>query len=181
MEQGSHAQLVQAGGLYQRLYEEQTSPVTYPGALRGRVELGRLRSIPLFASLGSEELAKLAERLMLERYAADEHIVRQGEPGDKLYIISRGEVEVVAADGHSQRRVTTLNEGDYFGELALLTDQPRSATVRSILPTQLYGLAREDFLDLLEREPRIRQGVLEIVSVRRDALMRAGLAARLVS
>src|SRR5207249_3655342 len=95
VEQGSHQQLVSAGGLYEKLYEEQTGQVTPTGRPRRAVEEERLRAIPLFSALGGDALASLADRLMPERYAAGEDVVRQGEPGDKLYIINWGQTEIL--------------------------------------------------------------------------------------
>jgi CRP-like cAMP-binding protein len=130
----------------------------------------RLRTIPLFAGLSGKALEVLAGQITLERYAADETIVRQGEPGDTLYIISRGEVEVVHAAGSAARRLNTLTAGDYFGEMALLSDEPRAATVRTTTPTHLYSLARPDFEALLAREPAIRHAVEEAIAARRASL-----------
>jgi CRP-like cAMP-binding protein len=69
--------------------------------------------------------------------------------------------------------VNTLNEGDYFGEMALLSDESRAATVRTTMPTELFGLSRADFLALLEHDPDARHGVDERVAARRLALAEA--------
>jgi CRP-like cAMP-binding protein len=64
-----------------------------------------------------------------ERHTAGTVLIRQGEVGDKFYLIRRGQCEVRVADGQHQRVINTLGEGDFFGEMALLTGDPRSATV----------------------------------------------------
>ena len=69
-----------------------------------------------------------------------------------------------------ERRVNTLNEGDYFGEMALLAGEPRSATVRTITPSELYSFSRADFSHLLENEPEISKAISETVQGRRAAL-----------
>ncbi len=173
VERGTHAELARAGGLYQQLYEEQTGHVTTEVRVRSGVDPGRLRAIPLLGNLSGETLAAVADRLMPERYAAGEVVVRQHEPGDKLFIVGRGAVEIVVKDGAGERRINTLTEGEYFGEMALLEEKPRVATVRTIMPSELYSLSRGDFLALLESVPDIRASVDTVVAVRRQALVSA--------
>lgn len=172
VEQGAHAELVQAGGLYSRLYKEQIGHLV--GAHRRvAIEVAHLRGIPLFASLPVETLASLAEQLVLERFSTGEDVVRQGEPGNKLYVISKGQVEVLLSDGQNQLHINVLNKGDYFGEMALLAGGYRTSTVRTSEPTELYSLSQADFLNLLEREPAIREAVSNTVAARRSALAAA--------
>jgi ABC-type multidrug transport system fused ATPase/permease subunit len=176
VEAGTHAELSRAGGPYQRLHDEQTAYVT-AGLAPLPIEIGRLRAIPLFADLGPDELAEVAQRLTAEEFGAGEIVMRQGEAGGKLYLIASGQVEIVAREDGRDRRVNTLNDGDYFGEMALLTDEPRAATVRTTMPTELFSLTRGDFLALLEHDPAARDGVRERVAARRLALehaLRAG-------
>lgn len=174
VEDGTHAELQRGGGVYQRLYEQQAAYVVgLPGL---GLEAERLRAIPLFSALGPEALAALAERLVPERFTESEEIVRQGEPGDKLYIVSRGNVEVVVTSGHIETRINMLTDGDYFGEMALLTGEPRSATVRATAVSELYSLSHAHFALLLEREPEVEQAVSETVAKRRAALDEAASA-----
>jgi ABC-type multidrug transport system fused ATPase/permease subunit/pSer/pThr/pTyr-binding forkhead associated (FHA) protein len=177
VEEGAHDDLVRAGGLYQRLYEEQTGYATAHRLPRVEIEAARLKTIPLFGNLSGAELPRLAELLNLERFSPGEEVVTQGERGDKLYLVNRGQLEVVVSDERSERSVNTLHEGDYFGEMALLTDEPRSATVRATMPSDLYSLARSAFESLVEREPEIRSLVAATVAGRRSALATAALAA----
>ena len=169
VEQGHHAELVKAGGLYQKLYEEQMLYLHGGGVLRVGIEPERLRRIPLFANLEGEALGAVADRFMLERYAADEAVVRQGDPGDKLYMISRGELDVLVQGNEGQRRIGVLQRGDYFGEMALLTGAQRNATIRTRIPTQLYSLAAADFEALMERLPEVRESVSKTVEWRQAA------------
>jgi CRP-like cAMP-binding protein len=167
---------VRAGGLYQRLYDEQMGRGAGTdhgaGVERGRALIGdRLRTIPLFAGLSGESLEAMARQLTMERYGAGEVVVRQGEPGDVLYIVSRGETEVVVESDDGERRLNTLGGGDYFGEMALLTSEPRVATVRTTQPAELFSLTRADFLALLAREPAISQTIGETIASRRTALV----------
>jgi ABC-type multidrug transport system fused ATPase/permease subunit len=169
VEQGRHAELVKAGGLYQQLYEEQMNYLHGGGVLRVGVDVDRLRMIPLFAGFASEALAAIAGRFILERFAAGEVVVRQNEPGDKLYLISHGEAEVVAVRNGEERFLNRLGTGDYFGEMALLSNEPRNATVRTRVPTQFYSLTADDFQALLEQMPEVRDAVARTYEDRRNA------------
>jgi ABC-type multidrug transport system fused ATPase/permease subunit len=177
VEEGTHAELVRAGGPYQRLYEEQMAHMR-AGLEPVGIEIARLRTIPLFRDLGARELALLAERLTVEQYPAGAGIVRQGEEGRKLYFLASGQVEVLVAEDARDRRINTLAEGDFFGELALLTDEPRNATVRTTMPSELYSLSRADFLSLLEHDADVRRAVQATIAARRHAVAEATRAAR---
>jgi ATP-binding cassette, subfamily B, bacterial len=181
VEHGTHAELARSGGLYQRLYEEQTGYAAAGATVRPGLDAERLRAIPLFSAVGGEVLALLAGRLGLERYAAGEDIVRQGDPGDKMYLINKGQVEIIAGGGGPERPVNILGAGDYFGEMALLAGTPRSATVRTTEPTELYSLAQADLLLLIEREPAVRAALSETLARRKGALEAARMAATAAS
>ncbi len=111
-----------------------------------------LRQMPLFASMNAHEVQLLTRRLKLATHPAGEVIIRQGEAGDRFYIVKQGEVEVSRTDARGVTAVVArLHRGDYFGELALLSDAPRNATCRALAPTQTVALSRRDF-DLLVKE-----------------------------
>jgi ATP-binding cassette subfamily B protein len=165
VEQGTHDELVQRGGLYARLWQEQGGFVIGAGVQYVGVEASRLQSVPLFAQFDGDLLAALAQRLAVERYPAGDVIVNEGEVGDRLYIIQRGQVEVLAYDpAGPQRQLAVLHEGDYFGEVALLYDVPRTATIRALTPVQLYSLTRLDFNALLDAVPGLRESMEQMMS-----------------
>lgn len=105
-------------------------------------QLELLRSIPIFSPLSPPVLEGLAARLEAVRFGPGEAVVRQGDHGDRFYIVDSGEVEV-AIDDEPQGM---LHPGDYFGEIALLRDVPRTATVTARSGVELFALDREDFL-----------------------------------
>jgi ABC-type multidrug transport system fused ATPase/permease subunit len=170
VELGPHDRLVKAGGLYQRLYEEQSGRGSARQMRPGLTDVARLRTVPLFAGLDTNALSALAAQLRIEHFPAGFDVVRQGEPGDMLYVVNDGRLEVIVASMQGERQVNTLQSGDYFGEMAVLSGEPRSATVRTLIPTELYGLSRVDFMALLQREPRIEEAVARVVDQRRAAL-----------
>jgi ATP-binding cassette subfamily B protein len=104
--------------------------------------------------------ADLADDFTTERWPADRVVVQQGDLADRFYVIVRGTVRAtrVDDDGH-EAAVNVLEDGDYFGELALLHDLPRTATVRTVTPSVLLTLTRDKFLRLLERAPELRDGL----------------------
>jgi len=91
-------------------------------------------------------------RLVIETDDPDvDVIVKQGDPGDAFYIVRDGSVQVVVRKERSRRRIATLRAGDFFGEIALLNDAPRNATVQGLDAGSVWRLERQDFRDLLGR------------------------------
>jgi CRP/FNR family transcriptional regulator, cyclic AMP receptor protein len=109
-----------------------------------------LRSIPLFAGLDDGALGDLAGRLTSFEAPAGQVLVEVGQPGSGLFVIQEGEVHVELAG-----RVVTRGAGDFVGEIALLTDRPRTARVRAATNVRCWALARKDFSRLLEDHPTI--------------------------
>jgi CRP-like cAMP-binding protein len=101
-----------------------------------------LRSTRLFAPLPTPMLERLARNLIPMRVPEGAVVIRQGEVGDRYYAIVEGEVEVL----EGERRVTTLGPGGSFGEIALLRDVPRTATVVTTIASRLLALDRDEFL-----------------------------------
>jgi MFS family permease len=113
------------------------------------VEIGLLRSLRLFRALPPPELEGLARSLVPLTAPAGEAVVTQGGDGDRYYAIAEGELEVLV-DGV---RVRMLSRGEGFGEIALLHDVPRTATVRATTPVTLYALDKEPFLEVVTGHP----------------------------
>jgi MFS family permease len=105
-------------------------------------ELELLQAIPIFAPLSPPVLEQLAARLTKVHVAAGEEIIRRGDKGDRFYVVSSGEIEVLV-DGRPPQR---QGEGSYFGEIALLRDVPRTATVLAANDVELLALDRDHFL-----------------------------------
>lgn len=104
-----------------------------------------IQKLPAFQRLTPATLASVADKMWAEQYLAGVVVIRQGDLGDKLYLVRHGEVEVLVDDGSGPKRVAMLQPGDCFGELSLMTGAPRNATVRTTKSTLLYALDKEDF------------------------------------
>lgn len=122
-----------------------------------------LRSTGLFASLSLAELSELAQSTRLSRHAPGELIVRQGDDGDRFYLIRRGSVSVEVADGGGTRTVATLGHFEFFGERSLLVREPRNATVRAREELELYSLGKEDFEVAVARSISVTQQLLAVL------------------
>lgn len=120
-----------------------------------RAVLGR---VPLFERLSRRELAAVERILYRRTYRAGEVVFRQGEPGVGMYVVVRGAVEILHEP--TGQRLAVLSDGDFFGEIALLSETPRSATARAETDATLLGFFQPELLDLLARDPRLGVKVL---------------------
>jgi CRP-like cAMP-binding protein len=127
----------------------------------------RLREIPLFAHLDATELHNIGHAAREKSYPKNSVILFEDDPGDALYIVLRGQVKVVLI-GEDGREVilSILKDGDFFGEMSLIDDQPRSAHVIAMAESHLLVLHRDDFRKCLEDAPRIALGLLRALSRR---------------
>ena len=168
VEQGTHDELLALKGAYQRLWEQQSGFVISADGRRAAVTPSRLRAMPAFSTIDEAQLADLAARFGSEHHRAGATIVEQGERGDKLYVIVRGTMDVLqtGADG-AEHQLQVLQDGDFFGEIALIDNIPRTATVRARTPCLLLVLSREEFLDVVRASPALRALFEQAAQVRR--------------
>lgn len=121
-----------------------------------------LARVPIFASCTPAEIATIAGVAQENSFQAGQIIVTQGTPGQAFYLILSGRVEILR-DGVS---LGAFGPGDFFGEMSLLDQAPRSATIRALEPTSCLMLSSWDFRALLERHPSIAIKLLEVLSRR---------------
>ena len=115
-----------------------------------------LKQSKLFGSLGPEELRFLETAAVEREYAAKETIFQEGDKGDGMYVVLEGEVRISALVTQQERRVLSrIGPGDYFGEMAVLDAEPRSATASAEKTTRAVFIPREKILELLERSPQL--------------------------
>ena len=167
VEAGTFHELMTSDGPFAKMWTKQHGFDVSANGLTAAVRPERLRRIPLFASLGDEPLAELARVFESQTINNGEYVFRQGESGQSFYVIARGTVEVVrAVDTPDEQVIAYLEDGDFFGEMALLNDQRRNASVRSRGMTTLLRLDRRSFNQLLATVPEARS-IVETVAERR--------------
>ncbi|MEN3046766.1 MAG: cyclic nucleotide-binding domain-containing protein [Candidatus Hydrothermales bacterium] len=124
-----------------------------------------LKNVLLFKGLKEDQLSKILENLEPRNYEKGETIFEEGSPGDTLYIIEKGKVEVRLKRGDLVLVLAELENGSFFGELSLISDVPRSATCIAVKESSLYVLKREDFWKIVERDPKIGVLVLKNLAI----------------
>jgi ATP-binding cassette subfamily B protein len=125
------------------------------------VDPQRLGALPLLNRLPPDLLDSVAQQFHPESYQADREVVREGDPGDRFYLIARGEVSVsVQQPDGTQHRIAVLRDGDHFGEVALLHNLPRMATVRTTCPTILLSVQQRQFLELIDGAPGLHDALM---------------------
>ncbi len=139
----------------------------------GDVELGNLarllRRVDFFAPLTVAQLEKILPYILLYSFEAGETVFRQGGPGDSFYIIHQGRVSIRIKPGFFRREkeIKTIGSGDFFGEMALLSDKPRTATVVCVEPSQVYILTAVDFRYIVKENPSFAAEVDKIAQRRK--------------
>jgi CRP-like cAMP-binding protein len=115
--------------------------------------LSMLQGVSIFSGLSQEEILLISSRLQTERFRKGTAIIKQGDVGDKLYLIKSGHVEISVHDDadDTERIVAHLSAGDYFGEVALMGDVPRTATCRATTSVEVWILSKRDFNQLVRR------------------------------
>jgi CRP-like cAMP-binding protein len=105
-----------------------------------------IEQVPFFKHASSEFLRDVIPRLEARQFVTGEVLVHEGDVGDEMYFLTKGQVEVLRGD--PPERLTTLREGSFFGELAILKDGPRAATIRALTDVEVYALRRDGVLQL---------------------------------
>jgi len=127
-------------------------------------ELGETR---LFSGLLAEELATIAQTGEIRAYKEDDTIFTEGDPGDGIFVVIEGRVEVSTLMSDEERKVLTVVEsGDFFGEMAVLDDGARSATATAVVPTRVYFIRRDELLKILDNAPKLAVSLMREFSLR---------------
>ncbi len=160
VEEGTHDQLLSAKGVYAELWQKQSGFEVSKDGRFARVDAERLRSITLFSKLDRDCLQDVADQFHSEYYDPGQTVIYQGEEGDKFYLIVRGQVKVQVKDRNGiDHFIELLEDGDHFGEMALLTNQPRNATIQTISPCLFLTMSRENLIHLIDHHPEITEAL----------------------
>ncbi|MGE0708952.1 MAG: ATP-binding cassette domain-containing protein [Planctomycetota bacterium] len=131
------------------------------------VALGEfLAQVPAFAGLSPTVLSEVTQQLRRVEVAPDQVVVRQHDPGDSFYLVHQGEVRVTVSKGGAEQELARLGPGQFFGEAALLTGEPRNASVIAAGPTVLYSLDKEQFDAAIAKCGDLHKQLLEVLFLR---------------
>ena len=131
----------------------------------------KLQEVPLFVALEGEEIERLAKASTTRVYAPGEAIVRRGQEGNSMFVIVRGSVKVQIPENNYQKTINTLKSTDFFGEMSLLTGQPRTANVIAEEETEVIQIKKTAIRPLFEANPALMTSICGIIAERRELLV----------
>lgn len=127
-------------------------------------------AIDFLAPLGPDVLRGLAGRVRAEAYGRGEKVVREGEAGSDLFVVDRGQLAVMVEGGGESHEIARLSPGDFFGEMSLMTGEPRRATVVALGDVEAVRLDKDSFREVLARDPRVVDEIGRVLAQRLAAL-----------
>ncbi len=167
VEQGPHQDLLAAGGLYRELWDKQNGFAVDAENDLMTVTAEQLKAIPFLADCDEATLAEMADYFASERVIENRTIFEAGDPGDDFYVVARGSLEVfVPTPDGGEISVGSLSDGDFFGEIALVEDRPRTASVRAKTDSVCLSLPRQHFVRLMEAHPGLEQSIRTTIEER---------------
>jgi len=125
-----------------------------------------LKKCSVFETFSPTLLADVANKMQHEIHPAGTFIIRQGDEGDKFYIIRRGKVEVIKEYGEKSDVIAILETGAFFGELALLRKEPRAATIKATEEVELLTLSKEIFMDVVQKSASFEEQLRKVYFAR---------------
>jgi small-conductance mechanosensitive channel len=136
----------------------------------GGAIVDRLSAVDVFAPLSVEETGMLAKAAVRHVFAPGETVIRAGEPGSSMFVVHNGRVRVQVNENGRPRTVATLNEGDFFGEMALFTGEPRTANVVALEETEVLEIGHAAMKTVFDTNPDLVESLSFIMSERRQGL-----------
>jgi len=118
-----------------------------------------LKQTPIFKDFDNGFHLKLIDNIRINFFEKNTEIFKEGDQADKMYIIRAGEVEVFQNENKKKASIAKLKTNDYFGEMSLIREQKRNATVITTKDTEVITIARDDFMELLAEEPSFAKKV----------------------
>ena len=165
VEHGRHTDLVARQGLYAKLVHKQEGLHVNADGAAG-IAPAKLRELALFRKLPDALLAEAAALFTTRNLESGRELFREGDAADAFYLIARGRVGAFKKEAGIEKRVRVMETGDALGEIALLQDSPRTATVRALAPTILLALSREHFQNLFAVSRELRLALSEMMEAR---------------
>jgi len=147
-----------------------TQPVAEDQVEADGSRLAFVEKAGLFRNLEMADKEAIARIMHPVTFAAGETIIRQADAGDSMFFVKNGCVRVVLESNGERHEVTQLTDGDFFGEMALLTGEPRSATVMAVCDVEAYVLSKEPFREVLQQNPAIVEKISETMALRKAML-----------
>jgi len=131
-----------------------------------------LRTVPIFEGLASRDLRKI-ELIVHERtFMPDEVVFYERQPGTGMYVVKKGLIRLTKTMSGERVKIAELGEGEFFGEMSLLEEYPRSAQATAAVKTEALGIFRPDLLDLIKRHPKLGSKILMRLSKRLASRLR---------
>jgi small-conductance mechanosensitive channel/CRP-like cAMP-binding protein len=130
----------------------------------------RLSAVDIFAPLSADETTMLAQAAVRHVFAPGEIVIRAGEPGSSMFVVHKGRVRVQVSENGRPRTVATLNEGDFFGEMALFTGEPRTANVLALEETEVLEIGHAAMKRVFDTNPDLVESLSFIMAERRQGL-----------
>lgn len=165
---GTHAELLAEGGYYKELWDKQNGLAVSESGREANIDGERLARLPFFRGIEPRLLKEIGSLFDTETFEAGQTVIREGEAGEKFYLIARGRVEISKRDPEAEEgrlRLAVLEDGDHFGEIALLENVTRTADVATLSPCVFLTLQRKVLYYVLSHYPeidaRIRQTLRE--------------------
>ncbi|WP_309121557.1 ABC transporter transmembrane domain-containing protein [Paenibacillus sp.] len=161
VEQGTHEALLATQGKYAEAWEKQSGFSFSDDGIHAVIQPAKLKKVPLFEAADLAFLTEISPLFVTESFPTGKVVIREGDPGDKFYIVVRGKVEVSKEIDGATSKLAVLSDGDFFGEVALLRNVARTATITTLVPTMFITLSRESFQHILDKEPDLQRILLE--------------------
>ncbi|MED0671455.1 ABC transporter transmembrane domain-containing protein [Aneurinibacillus aneurinilyticus] len=169
VDSGNHLQLLEKDGFYKKLWDKQSGLAISHSGQEASIDNKRLSRLPFFRGVNLDVLKEISNLFTTETFAAKQTVIHEGEPGEKFYLIVRGKVEVTKWTPHADKQISlaVLEDGDHFGEIALLENVPRTATVTAMTPCVFLTLQRKVLYYILSKYPEINALVRQTLQERR--------------
>ena len=166
-EYGSHGHLIEKKGIYHELWDKQHGFIESKLGYSIGISIERLKKIPLFSELSEESLETIRNSMIMMAFPENVVLFREGDIGDIFYIIMRGKVEVSRKNKPERKDLIILDDGDYFGEIALLKSTPRTATVKTSSFCTLLALHSYELNKITAKNPIIKERLEKRMSLYR--------------